>query len=101
MFLLEPATDCAFIVQHLVPAKSLQASLSASVIPNHITPLTPNFPSPSCAVTVPEDVLSNWQEYAVMLFSGQIGTGTDAASALTNLGDCLSHNDWIEAAHCW
>ncbi|EJD06041.1 uncharacterized protein FOMMEDRAFT_139329 [Fomitiporia mediterranea MF3/22] len=89
-------------VQHLVPTKSLQAGPSLTIQPptpmNHMTPLSPNFPSPSQATNIPHEILSQWQEYAVMLFSGQMGV--ESSSALTTLGDYLLSNDWVEAAHC-
>ena len=66
---------------------------------NYMTPLSPNFPSPSQASGIPADVLSQWPDYAAMLFSGQMGP--DSSSSLTTLGDYLLANDWVEAAHCW
>ena len=84
-----------------MPAKSLQSSLSTVSLSNSLTPMTPNFAAASSAVAVPEEVLSNWQEYAVMLISSQANTGPESGAALTNLGDCLNHNGWVEAAHCW
>lgn len=90
-------------VQHLFPTKSLQAGPSLTLQPptpmNHMTPLSPNFPSPAEATNIPPEILSQWQEYAAMLFSGQMGA--DSSSALTTLGDYLLTNDWVEAAHCW
>ncbi|KAH8117565.1 Sec23-binding domain of Sec16-domain-containing protein [Phellopilus nigrolimitatus] len=89
-------------VQHLFPTKSLQAGPALSLQPptpiNHMTPLSPNFPPPSLATNIPSEILSQWQEYAIMLFSGQMGT--ESSSALTTLGDYLLSNDWVEAAHC-
>ncbi|KAI5122954.1 hypothetical protein M0805_006834 [Coniferiporia weirii] len=89
-------------VQHLFPTKSLQAGPTSLLQPptpmNLMTPLSPNFPPPSLAANIPPEILSQWQEYAVMLFSGQMGA--ESSSALTTLGDYLLSNDWIEAAHC-
>ena len=66
---------------------------------SHLTPLTPNFPSPDLAVNVLPESLNKWQEYAAMLYSGQMGT--ESLAALTTLGDYLRKNGWIEAAHVW
>ncbi|KAL5533326.1 hypothetical protein ACEPAF_5102 [Sanghuangporus sanghuang] len=89
-------------VQHLLPIKSLQAGPSLTLQPpspmNLMTPLSPNFPSPSQATGVSPEILSQWPEHAVMLFSGQMGA--ESSSALTTLGDYLISNDWVEAAHC-
>ncbi|KAL5529034.1 hypothetical protein ACEPAG_5008 [Sanghuangporus baumii] len=89
-------------VQHLLPIKSLQAGPSLSLQPptpmNLMTPLSPSFPSPSQATNISPEILSQWPEHAVMLFSGQMGA--ESSSALTTLGDYLISNDWVEAAHC-
>ncbi|KAL5490502.1 hypothetical protein ACEPAI_5335 [Sanghuangporus weigelae] len=89
-------------VQHLLPIKSLQAGPSLTLQPptpmNLMTPLSPNFPSPSQATNISPEILSQWPEHAVMLFSGQMGA--ESSSALTTLGDYLISNDWVEAAHC-
>ncbi|THH10201.1 hypothetical protein EW145_g1508 [Phellinidium pouzarii] len=89
-------------VQHLFPTKSLQAGPSLALQPptpmKYMTPLSPNFPLPSLATNIPSEILSQWQEYAIMLFSGQMGA--ESSSSLTTLGDYLISNDWVEAAHC-
>ncbi|KAL5511852.1 hypothetical protein ACEPAH_5070 [Sanghuangporus vaninii] len=89
-------------VQHLLPIKSLQAGPSLTLQPptpmNLMTPLSPNFPSPSQATSISPEILSKWPEHAIMLFSGQMGA--ESSSALTTLGDYLISNDWVEAAHC-
>lgn len=77
------------------PALTLQPPTPIS----HLTPLTPNFPSPELAGKVPPEALNKWQEYAAMLYSGQMGM--ESSAALTTLGDYLRKNGWIEAAHCW
>jgi hypothetical protein len=82
---------------------ALQAGPALTLQPptpmNHMTPLSPNFPTPAQASNIPTDVLRQWRDYAVMLFSGQMGA--DSSSSLTTLGDYLLANDWVEAAHCW
>lgn len=103
--LYQNSLDCV-TVQHLLPIKplhSLQSGPALTLQPptpmNHMTPMSPNFPSPSQATNISPEILSRWPEHAVMLFSGQMGA--ESSSALTTLGDYLISNDWIEAAHCW
>lgn len=66
---------------------------------NHMTPMSPSFPSIALATGVPPETLAKWQEYVAIILSGQ--AGTDSSVALTTLGDYLVSNDWVEAGHCW
>ena len=99
---IHPLTKSFLSVQQLVlPARQSVTGLSVTlpVLQNQPTPVSPNFPNTMPAVPLPADALSNWQEYAATLYSGQMGA--DSSAALTALGDCLLHNDAVEAAHCW
>ncbi|THH33921.1 hypothetical protein EUX98_g247 [Antrodiella citrinella] len=62
-----------------------------------VTPLSPNFPHSNSGSAIPQEVLSKWSQTAAMIFSNPMTT--EASSALTALGDQLSTNNWIEAAH--
>ena len=95
-------------VQQLVPSRlfngqTLPRGPSLTLQPptplSNLTPMTPSFPIPNhVAPSVPPELFTNWQEYAVMLYSGQMMP--DSSAALTALGDYLINNDWIEAGHC-
>ncbi|KAI0273647.1 Sec23-binding domain of Sec16-domain-containing protein [Gloeopeniophorella convolvens] len=86
-------------VQALVPPTSLikaGETLQAVALP-HVTPKSPNFPSPATSVPVPSDVLAKWPETAAMLIPGP--SVAECSAALQALGDCLLANSWTEAAH--
>jgi len=60
--------------------------------------MSPNFPD-NVATNVPAEVLAKWAETVAMMISNSASPETSAA--LTALGDHLSANQWIEAAHAW
>ena len=93
------------IVQQVFPSRLSNGPVMALLTvqpptPNNvITPVSPGFPSPAVIPNIAPEVLSHWQEHAVMLYSGHMGG--DSSNALTTLGDYLVANDWVEAGHCW
>ena len=66
--------------------------------PLGVTPTSPHFPT-SVPTNVPVEVLAKWAETVAMMISNSAPPETSAA--LTALGDHLSANQWIEAAHVW
>ncbi|KAF9564629.1 hypothetical protein CPC08DRAFT_631062 [Agrocybe pediades] len=62
-----------------------------------ITPRTPNFPPMVPAVPIPAETLAKWPETAAMIISSPLTP--EVSGALTALGDQLSANNWVEAAH--
>jgi hypothetical protein len=91
----------AAAVQELVPQTLLSKGLAAGMQPimSTTTPGTPNFPSKSTSASIPLATLSKWAETAAMMYSNPMGS--EASAALTSLGDHLSSNGWLEAAHTW
>ena len=90
-------------VQQLLPPNQLSRTTGALQLPTpvipHITPMSPNFPSPSVTANIPIESLSKWPETAaVMVCSPMV---PDTSAALTALGDYLASNGWVEAAHAW
>ncbi|KLO10677.1 hypothetical protein SCHPADRAFT_832213 [Schizopora paradoxa] len=98
------AGQASTAVQQLLPSKLSNGPTmtTLTVQPptplNHMTPMSPSFPSVAVATGVPPEALNKWQEYVAILLSGQ--AGTESSSALTTLGDYLVTNDWVEAGHC-
>ncbi|TFK54858.1 hypothetical protein OE88DRAFT_1732154 [Heliocybe sulcata] len=96
------AGEGAASVQEMVPPKLLSKTESHTLqLPQPaaslITPVSPNFPSAALTSKVPDEVLADWSDTAAMLLSNPMTA--DSSSALTTLGDYLSANQWIEAAH--
>ena len=89
-------------VQAMLPLPSLLRTadnkLAPPPAPLGVTPTSPNFPS-NVAMNVPAEVLAKWAETVAMMISNSVSPETSAA--LTALGDHLSANQWIEAAHVW
>lgn len=67
-------------------------------IPIGVTPTSPHFTG-NASANVPVEVLAKWAETVAMMISNPVSPETSAA--LTALGDHLSVNHWIEAAHAW
>ena len=89
-------------VQAMLPPPSLLRAvdnkLAPPPAPPGVTPISPNFPG-NVATNVPAEVLARWAETVAMMISSSASPETSAA--LTALGDHLSANQWIEAAHAW
>jgi COPII coat assembly protein SEC16 len=66
---------------------------------SHISPMSPNFPSPSITANIPIESLAKWPETAAVMVSSPMVPDTSAA--LTALGDYMVSNGWVEAAHAW
>ena len=66
--------------------------------PLAFTPTSPHFAA-NLPTNVPVDVLARWAETVAMMISNPASPETPAA--MTALGDHLSANQWIEAAHAW
>jgi hypothetical protein len=86
----------------MLPPPSLfrkaDSKLAPPPAPVGVTPISPNFPG-NVATNVPAEVLAKWAETVAMMISNSASPETSAA--LTALGDHLSANQWIEAAHVW
>ena len=87
--MLPPATLTRPVDNKLAPPLS---------VPLGVTPVSPNFPG-NAPTNIPVDVLAKWSETVAMIISGSPSPETSAA--LTAIGDQLSANQWIEAAHVW
>ena len=61
--------------------------------------VTPNPVPHTTTVPIHADVLSKWPVTAAMLIPGP--STSESSAALVALGDCLSANQWVEAAHAW
>ncbi|KZO95287.1 hypothetical protein CALVIDRAFT_483144 [Calocera viscosa TUFC12733] len=97
------AGNGAASVQEILPPKSLMKNtglnglLSPGVpLISHITPMSPNFPQPALASNIPDQSLQKWREAAATILSNQ---SPGSSAALTQLGDYLIMNNWVEAAH--
>lgn len=90
-------------VQAMLPPAPLSRVVDNKLAPPPLTPLgvtptSPHFPT-SVPTNVPVEVLAKWAETVAMMISNPASPETSAA--LTALGDHLSANQWIEAAHAW
>lgn len=97
------ATDSLLAsVQAMLPPASLSRTVDKLVPPLPpplgVTPISPNFPG-NGPTNVPVEVLAKWSETVAMMISNSIPPET--STALTAIGDHLSANQWIEAAHVW
>ncbi|KAF9652872.1 hypothetical protein BDM02DRAFT_3108502 [Thelephora ganbajun] len=88
-------------VQSMLPPASLSRAVDNRLAPPPpvslgVTPMSPNFPG-NVATNVPVEVLASWAETVAMMVFNSVSPETSAA--LTALGDHLSANQWVEAAH--
>lgn len=69
--------------------------------PNAYAPVS-RAPSPAhpgqFSSAVDADVLAKWKETAAVIIANKSPSDT---MALTNLGDVLAANGWLQAAHAW
>ena len=91
------------LVQAMLPPAPLSRTVNNNLVPPPptplgVTPVSPNFPG-NVPKNVPAEVLAKWAETIAMMISNSASPETSAA--LTTLGDHLSVNQWIEAAHAW
>jgi hypothetical protein len=88
-------------VQALVPPVSLIKPSETPQAPalSPIGPISPNFPSHAITAPIPADALKKWPDTAAMLIPGP--SVSECSAALLALGDSLSANHWVEAAHTW
>jgi len=90
-------------VQAMLPPAPLSRVVDNKLAPPPSTPLgvTPTSPhfAANLPTNVPVEVLARWAETVAMMISNPASPETSAA--LTALGDHLSANQWIEAAHAW
>ena len=62
------------------------------------TPMSSSFPG-NAPANIPAEVLAKWPETVAMMMHNL--TSSETSSALSAIGDHLSANQWIEAAHIW
>lgn len=89
-------------VQGLVPPISLAKGgemLHAPTLSQQLTPISSNSLPYTTTAPIHADVLSKWPVTAAMLIPGP--STSECSAALMALGDCLSANQWVEAAHAW
>ena len=116
LFAGQGAASGTVLASHLVATRSLLTSVQAMLPPaplsravdnklalplpppSGVTPISPNFLG-NVATNVPVEVLAKWSETVAMMISNS--TSPETSSALTAIGDHLSANHWIEAAHVW
>ena len=97
-------TDSLFtLVQAMLPPAQLSRTVDNKLAPPPppslaLTPISPNFPG-IVPANLPVEVLAKWSETVTMMISNS--TSPETSTALTAIGDHLSANQWIEAAHVW
>ena len=87
-------------VQAMLPPSPLSRTVDNKLAPPPlgVTPVSPNFPG-TVPTDLPVEVLAKWSETVAMMISNS--TSLETSAALTAIGDHLSANQWIEAAHVW
>jgi COPII coat assembly protein SEC16 len=90
-------------VQAMLPPAPLSRAVDSKLAPAPptslgVTPITPSFPS-NVPTNIPMEVLVKWSETVAMMISNS--TSPETSTALTAIGDHLSANQWMEAAHVW
>ena len=91
------------LVQAMLPPAPLSRAVENKLAPPPppslgATPISPNFLG-NVPTNVPVEVLARWTETVAMMISNS--TSPETSTALTAIGDHLSANQWIEAAHVW
>lgn len=90
-------------VQAMLPPAPLSRAVDNKLAPPPppplgVTPISPHFPG-NVQNNIPVEVLVKWSETVAMMISNS--TSPETSTALTVIGDHLSANQWIEAAHIW